>query len=56
MPQLVDVGDPLKAVTADEDGHNDETDLGELELLLPLGPGPAGQTPGLLLLLNLFEI
>ena len=56
MPQLVDVGDPLEAVAADEDGHNDETDLGELELLLPLGPGPAGQTPGLLLLLNLFEI
>ena len=52
LSQLVDVGDPLEAVAAHEDGHDDETDLRQLQLLLPLLQGGGGQTLGQLLLLN----
>ena len=33
-PQLPHVGDPLDTVAADEDGHDDQADMGQPHLLL----------------------
>ena len=52
MVELVDVGDPLEAMAGDEHRHDDEADLGELDLLGPLVDRALGRTLGYFFLLN----